>query len=317
MTLHNHGRISWGGGREKDMHRTYWIKFLVESDSKLDGPNSITQAAGLPNIGSAWNYGNENDPWALCYPNIECDSIIKKGPNYFWYLKYTFSTKPFRICAMQDITDPLSVPDRIGGSFVNYQKRVHNRRDGSPIISSSVEPIYVDYDLPRATVSITQTVLNLGLYQFTQMINTLNDSTLWGMPKRCIKLRNVPWKRLVWGQCTFYYERTLEFDVAFDSFDLTDVRDQGHRVIDKTKAGYLARTCTGTGTGDEYFGTIDRNDPDNFERSTDAKGNIRKIILLDGKGEMCHDPVSHRHFIDTIELYNESNFLLLGIPVTL
>jgi hypothetical protein len=76
----------------------------------------------------------------------------------------------------------------------------------------------------------------------------------------------------------------------------------------------LGITDTGSGT---TIDDIDITDPDNFTRAVDARGNIQKIVLLDGKGEMCTDPVNHEHYIPKVELYDESNFLLLGIPATL
>jgi len=303
MTITNHGRIEWGGGREKDLHRTYWIKFLLETDDDLDGPQTLTYAAGLPAVGASWTYGNDNDAYALCWPTVECETVIKREPNFWWILKYTFSTRPFRTCATNEIENPLTQPDIITGSFVGYQERTFLRRDGSPILSSSLEPIWVQKDKNMPTVSITQTVASLGLSTFSQMIDTVNDATLWGMAKRHIKLRNVPWKRLVWGSCTYYYQRTLQFDVRYDSFDEKKVRDMGHRVIDPDK---LAKDPG-----------LDRTKPENFTRASDDRGNIEKVILLDLNGEQCTDPVNHTHYLPAIELYNESNFLTLGVPATL
>jgi hypothetical protein len=315
MTIINHGRLDWGGGRDMELHRTYWVKFLLETDDDLDGPQTLTFGPSLPVIGASWTYGNENDAYALCYPLIDCETVVKNEKNFWWVLKYTFSTKPWIACATATfgtITTPLTQPDTITGSFVNYQERTCRRRrgdtgtgtgEGPVIVSSSLEPIWVTKDKNRPTVSIQQTRLNLELGTFSSMLNTLNDATLWGMPPRCVKLRNVPWRRLVWGLCTFYYQRTLEFDISYDSFDLVDLRDQGHRVLDKKKLA-----------ANPY---LDRTNPDNFERCCDEKGNVNKVVLLNGRGEMCSDPTSHFHYIDKVELYEESNFLTLGVPATL
>jgi hypothetical protein len=95
----------------------------------------------------------------------------------------------------------------------------------------------------------------------------------------------------------------LEFDCKYDSFDETELRDQGHRWIDPRKL--------------EINPYLDRTDPDNFTRAIDGRGNIQKVVLLNNNGERCSDPINHEHFIPKVELYEESNFLLLGIPATL
>ena len=318
MTIKNLGLLEWGGGRDMELHRTYFAKFLLETTSIYDGPQAMTFAPGLPLIGAPWTYGTDNDQYAVCTPTVECESVLKREANVHWILKYTFTTRPWLICLATNITDPISQPDVVSGSFVNYQERVCKRRDGKAIVSSSLEPIWVQKDKCLPTVSITQTRLYLELPLIAEMVGTLNNGPLWGLPKRYVRLRNVPWRRLVWGRCAFYYQRTLEFDVDYRSFDLADVRDQGHRVIDKSKPGYVARADiygNPIETGD--LGTIDRTNPINFERGTDGKGNINKVGLLDLHGEYCTDPANHEHYISKVELYNESNFLLLGVPVIL
>ena len=314
MALTNLGVYDWGGGRDIELHRNYWVKFLIETSDSSDGPQTLTYTPGLPAVGSTWVFGNDSDSYALCKPIVECETVVKKQQNFYWILKYEFSTRPWRTCATVEITNPLSQPDRINGSFVNYQEMVNKRRDdtatgtagGAPILSSSLEPIYVQKDVDRPSVQITQTVLSLGLDVFSQMVNTLNDATLWGLPARCIKLRNVPWRRMVWGLCTYYYERTLEFDIKYDTFDETEIRDVGHRWLDPDK--------------EPWYGWIpaDRLDIDNFTEITDGRGNVlSKPVLLNGEGEKCTSPTTHEHFIPTVELYDESNFLTLGVPATL
>lgn len=322
MTLKNLGLLEWTGKRDMDLHRTYNVKFLIETDDIEDGPQLVTYALDLPNVGDPWTYGNDNDQYAVCTPIVQCETVLKRESNFWWILSYEFTTRPWLACLTDQLTNPISQPDYISGSFVTYQERTCKKLNGdgsvttgtgsgtytststsNTIISSSLEPIWVSKDKNRPTVSISQTRASLGLSIFSQMIDTLNDSTLWGLPPRCIKLRNVPWKRMVWGRCNYYYQRTLEFDINYKTFDETELRDQGHRVIDKKKLEL-----------DPY---LDRTNPDNFTRACDERGNINKIVLLNGQGEMCTDPTNHEHFIPTVQLYEESNFLILGVPATL
>jgi hypothetical protein len=314
MTLRNLGKLDWGGGRDADLHRNYWVKFLIESTSDADGPQTVTFAPGLPLVGSSWGYGNDNDAYALCQPTLTCETIVKNEPNFWWVLKYDFSTRPWRTCCSQAITNPLSQPMQLSGSFVTYQERMNRDRNGKLILSSCLEPVFVQVDKCRPAVSIVQTVLNLGLSTFSQMINTLNDAPLWGLQKRCVKLRNVPWRRLNWGLCTYYYQRTLEFDVNYDTFDETKIHDVGTRVVDEKKPGYVQSTCSGTSS----LGSIDRKDPKNFKTFTDGRGvNIGKVVPLNLHGELCTDPANHNHYLPTVEKYGESNLFVLGVPASL
>jgi len=317
MTLVNRGLLEWSGGRDMNLHRTYRAKFLIESDDPDDGPQAVTYAADLPNVGASWTYGNDNDAYALCTPIVECEAIVKGEANYHWILSYEFTTKPWLACLTTQLTHPASQPDIISGSFVTYSERTNKRRRGDTgtgasgkiIHSSSLEPIWVDRDKNRATVSIQQTRINLELPMLTQMINTLNDAPLWGLPARCVKLRNTPWRRLVWGMCSYYFQRTLEFDIKYDTHDLTEVVDMGHRWLKIPQGG--DHTYTGTAAA------LDNTNPENFTRAIDVRGNIQKPVPLDGQGNICKDPINHEHFIPTVELYDETNFLLLGIPSVL
>ena len=311
-SIKNLGLLEWSGGRDKELHRTYNVKFLIESDSILDGPQQVTFAPDLPVVGSPWVYGNDNDQYAVCSPDVTCEAMVKREANVWWVLSYEFTTRPWRYCLIAQYEHPAQEPDLISGSFITYQERTCKRRGTTgtgtgvtqnTILSSSLEPIWVGKDKNRPTVSIRQIRINLELPLIASMVDTLNDGTLWGLSSRCVKLRNVPWRRLVWGMCSYYYERTLEFDIKYDTFDETELRDQGHRVLDKKKLAV-----------NPY---LDRTDPDNFTRPIDDLGNVHKLVLLNGEGEMCTDPISHLHYIDTVELYDESNFYLLGVPVTI
>lgn len=312
MTIRNLGKLDWGASQDAELHRNYWIKFLIETDSDLDGPSSIALGApGLPAAGATWTYGNDSDNYALCRPEMECETVIKNEKNFHWILKFAFSTRPWRTCATTPLTSPTSQPDVVSGNFINFQERTCKRRDGTMIASSSLEPIWLVRDKNRPTVNITQTVANLQLSTLASMIDTLNDATLWGLPKRCWKLRNTPWKRLVWGICAYYYQRDLQFEGKYDTWDDSDIRDIGKMVMDPKKL------------------LFSRTDPNNYIRAQDGRGNILPQVLISpgigaapslctvGKGEMCPVPETHIHYIPKVEHYNESNFLLLGVPTTL
>ena len=132
----------------------------------------------------------------------------------------------------------------------------------------------------------------LPLETFTDMINTVNDATLWGLPKRTVKLSNVSWSRVLYGTCAFYFTVTYDFDIDFETFDRTII-DEGTRVL--TKGG-------------------DKDNKNDFEVYKDVNGENTRVFL-DGAGSALGDGADPVEI--EIEYYKESNFLTLGIPSTL
>lgn len=290
------GRVNWTGSRDKEGHRSYSITWLVYSTTN-EGPEQVGGASGLAAVGSSWAYGADLDVWARCYPNLKIKPVIKREPGRWWEVEQTFSTKPLTRCQDTEIENPLNEPAEISGSFVKYTKEITKDRNGDPVESSSHEMFRgsaVEFDDNRPTVSIGMNVLTLPLSTFTPMVDTVNDAALWGLPARRVKLSNVSWERLLYGTCTFYYRLNYEFDIRMDGngFDRVLI-DEGTKVL---KPGG------------------DANDPRDFQVYKDANGENTRV-LLDGSGRALSDGANPHEI--TLEYYDESNFLLLGIPTSL
>lgn len=293
MTATTIGLEEWSLDKDKDGYRVYTAKWLVGTDDVLDGPFTITGAAGLPVIGSTWTFGNDNDTWALCWPDWKVSPYIQKERTDLWYVTQTFTNKPLSRCQDTDINDPLAEPFKISGSFQKYTKHAARDKDGNPLRNSCFE-IYTDIDIDesRPTVSISWNVLNQPLSTFSALINYLNDAPLWGLGERCVKLTNATWDRKLYGSCYYYYALTLEFDIRFDTFD-EYVIDYGSRVL--VPGGNVL-------------------DQDDFEIKKDRRDENMKV-LLDGAGGVLAPgatPYSHQ-----FKVYKEGNLLLLGIPTSL
>lgn len=295
------GRRSWGLERDEKGHRTYSLKTLVKTTDTLDGPKIALEASGLPDIGDTWTFGNDDDPWAFCLPtaSVQIYKPREGDPNNFWLVGNTFTTKPQNRCQDDSVEDPLDEPDRISGGFVKYtieaRSMFNEAGDSVAILNSAGDRITgIQKDENRPTVKIGQNVADLGLETFSDKIDKLNDSTLWELEPRKIKLSNVTWQRLVYGTCNFYYSREFEFDINFNTFDLTDVVD----------AGFRAKDASG-----------------NFIVNKDSQGeNLPAQVMLDGTGVINTDPVNEPEFLDEdnklgpVRLYEETNLLELGIP---
>lgn len=303
MTATAIGRTKWTLNEDDEGWRDYDLQYLVMTSDVDDGPAVVFFASGLPTIGTPWLFGNDDDPWAHRTPYARVSPIVTKEPNKWWTIDLKFSNRPRWRCQDEQIDDPLAEPQRLSGSFVKYVKKVQKDRNGNLILSSSHELITgLEMDANRPNVIVEQNVSSLGAPTFASMVDTLNDATLWGLAARKIKLSNVSWEKRLYGVCSYYYTRRLEFDIRFEGFDHTDVADAGYKKFD-------LETWPDT--------PANRADPTKYVIAKDRAGENSPVkILLDGNGDPLTDPTSPV-FLPTIELYPQSNFSLLGIPTSL
>lgn len=349
MTATVLGPVEWSRETEDPYgHRTYRIKWRVECTSVQDGPQVISTAAGLPVVGAYWNYGNDIDVWAICHPQQSVNMQLTGEPGTLWFVENTFSTKPIIRCQDTPIDNPLNEPPLISGSFVKYTQQAMVDRFGIPLLSSSAEPFtgaLVERDYNRATVNIQMNVPSINPLWFF-LIDTVNNSPMWGLGPHCVKLSNAPWKRLLWGSCSYYYQIDFQFDIDFNTFDRY-IPDAGNRTVarggDCTKPGDY--NCFRGTTGDLIAPV-----------PMDGAGNIAKAIaqtLLDSRTNLGYDadgnpianpryglPYANPHYdasytgispyysspnllfpqyqpyIWKKELYDEGNLLLLPVPLS-
>lgn len=311
------GIVGRNGSRDEDGHRSYEVKHLVATTSNNDGPATVMVASGLPLVGAYWDYGNDLDGWAWCLPTRKVDFYgnYENRPVFWWMVTSYFSTKrDSKRCQDESIEDPLLEPDRISGSFVKYQREVCKDMDGKFIKSSSHE-LYrgsqVEFDHNFPTVTIEQNVGSLELDLFSSMVDRVNDSPMWGMGPRQIKLSNASWRRELYGICNFYYVRSFEFDINADGFD-REVLDEGSMVLrGKWERGGVEPDYTWDYVVDE---NANPNNPKDFIRYKD-KNDENSRTPLNGSGEPLGD-ADNPVFLP-VNYYREANLLLLGIPATL
>lgn len=304
------GRLDWSKSVDAEGYRNYKLLLLVEADDAQDGPHTISQASGMPIVGTPWLFGNDNDFWAFCWPTASFTPILTKEPNRYWQAELNFSNKPMSRCQDNSIEDPLLEPPKISGSFTRWTKKAKRDRNGKMIKSSSHEPIDgLEVDANRPSIVIVQNLPTAGVEGFAEMVDTLNDAPLWGMDERKIKLSNVSFDQKIYGTCNFYYTRTLEFEVRREGFDFEDVLDVGWKV----RRGKWEGTPLAWNPDDD----ADNTDPNDFIVFKDSKGeNFPQRTPLDGQGDPLTDPLTPV-YIPTVEYYPESNFALLGIPTSL
>lgn len=290
------GIINKTGSRNRDGHREYRLETRVEvTDPQDDGPQIVMNAVGLPTVGSFWKFGNDVDPWAFCLPTMDATPELKSEPSRFWKVVQTFSTLPMTRCQDTSIEDPLLEPPRISGSFSRYTKEVFKDKDDEEIFSSSFERLYgLERDYNRPSVQISMNYVSVSLPLIASMINTVNDDTLWGLEARKVKLADVSWTRQLYSSCYFFYTINYEFEINHDTWDISDAVDTGYKVYNAASGK-------------------PKTDPSAFVIYTDDHDHPTKGKIPLHDGEFDTNPP---HYLPKIELYKESNFLLLGIPST-
>lgn len=318
-SIYGGGRRTWGGERDSEGYRTFTITNLVKTTNKDDGPMTVMNCPGLPAIGSVWNFGNDVDLWCFCFPDmsIKIHEEREGEPSVLWRVDQKFSNKPFKRCQDTNIEDPLMEPQKVSGSFIKYTEEAAQDRFGRFLLYSNWEQMrgpQVEFDANRPVVRIEQNVGTLGLATFSQMVDTVNDAPLWGLPARCIKLSNPTWERKIYGTCYYYYTRTFEFDIMYNTFDRF-ILDQGHTSLH----GHWGKSPTGTSTRSTWIvdnidgAPADKTNPQHFDKHKDRKAE-NTTTLLDGFGRPLDDGDNPVYF--RIEKYHESNFLSLGIPTS-
>ncbi len=320
------GVRTWSMTRDDDGYRIYKVKHIVVTTSYADGPQVVMNASGLPAIGSYWSYGNDVDVWAFCWPTLSIRHHQEKEgePSYYWEVENTFSNKPAsKRCQSTPIDDPMQEPQKISGSFVKTTEEAVYDRFGNLLKSSSHERFkgpLVEFDVSRPTVRIEQNMLALGLSTFTAMVDTVNDAPLWGLPARCVKLSAPEWSREIYGSCNFYYKRIFNFDINYNTFD-REIPDSGTKALN----GHW-NSATGQYVLDTIGGSApDPNNPQHFNQYKDRNAE-NATCLLNGAGLPASaiaglgtgsGATTGPAYIYQVQKYDESNFLLLGIPTTL
>lgn len=325
-TILANGQRTWTLQRDEEGYREYKLKFLVLADY-LDGPANVIRTAGLPLPGAPWLVDNDFDPWSWCRPTATVRPLTENEPNRWWEVETTFSNKPVprdqQRCHDVPVDDPLLEPPKVSGGFTKYTEEAVFNRFGEAILNSAFEQIrgpQNEWDQNRPTVRIEQNVTSFA-QAFSlpaQMMDTLNDRILWGLPPRRIKLSSASWEKHYHGRCSTYYKRVLEFDVRYDGWD-RNLLDEGTKVLngrwnETTGAWTLVPVATGQ--------TPNPGNPAHFMRAVDRAGNPIHMVL-DGHGlpaEALVGTGTGTFFTGIgeihVEKYGESNFLLLGIPLT-
>lgn len=294
------GLLNWELQRDMDGHRSYTAEWKIQTSDTADGPATVMACPGLPAVGSYWgqtaDFGNDVDMWALCWPDWKIRPMVTEEKNSLWLATQTFTTKPLKRCQDTNVDNPLSEPPDIGGSFIKKTKQALTDRFGNPIKNSSHEIIKgaaVERDDNRPAVNVAMNLLFLPLSTYAPMVDTVNAAPLWGLAAKMWKLGDIAWQRKLYGTCSYYYTVRYTFEANYQTWTRR-IPDRGRKVL--SPGGNPAN-------------------PSDFEVYKDPRTGELAEVFLDGSGGLLPD--GSPPFTLSRELYDETDFLALGIPSSL
>jgi hypothetical protein len=168
-------------------------------------------------------------------------------------------------------------------------------KDGKPLKNSAGEGFTgpaTEFDFSKPAVTIGMNLPDLPLSTIAQLMQCVNDSPLWGLNARCVKLSGCRARRLLYGTCSYFYSVDLDFDIDYNTFD--------RKIVD-------------AGTTSTKTGGTPGVQADMIKNRTSEGDMVR--YYLDGNGNVV--PNAQSAAILTFQKYKTANLFLLGIPPSL
>lgn len=224
-----------GGSINKDGHREYRITYKVQTDSKSDGAAAVRTAFGIPNLGDAYNPGNDSDSQAV---------VISKEPNqvpgcpFEWEVEVVYSTDVGEKEPKQYST-PLDEPPDISFGFQERRILIPGRFNdpGVPdpngnwqngmfapngeLFDPQPEANYAD-----PVWTIKRNVQNISYPTFMALANCVNSDIFQGVNARQLQLKPPTAVRKWHKAIDHYWEVSYQLVFRWETWDI-QVLNQG------------------------------------------------------------------------------------------
>jgi hypothetical protein len=290
------------------------VDWHVKTESQHDSLAYLLANWPLPAVGSTFDLTsyypefNGVDTWAYCTPELTIAphrGVKEQSPTWDWIVTQTWSTKTSWRCQTFPIEDPLDEPWDISGGFTHEQKTAMVDRFGNRLQHPNFQPITgpateYKYGLPTITIGFNKATLPLSTY--VELVNHVNDAELWGLPARCVRFSDAKWTRKTYGNCNYYFaiEYTFEFDI--NTFD-KPVPAEGTTELEP-----------GGNPGNPASFIPCKINGENVNKPLDFYGRSLTIMSYDTSGNPVY---AFPQYVQTPEVHEQGNLLLLGIPSTL
>jgi len=286
--------IAW----TRDWHREYTSIFQVITDDVADGPITVTNASGIPTYGTPYTWGNDSDQWAFAIA-ANAKLVREQDTRRVWHVTINHSTQARLRCADTQRENPLDEPPILSGSFVQFTKPAEEDKDGNPIVNVCDEPFVpaVEINDSRDSLIIEVNTATINLSQRADARDKVNSSTIWGLAKRKVLLKQWSWRVMSYGVCNQFINHRYEFEINTDKWN-----NKLHNV------GFRRKNPTPTGTEDKYLTIMDgRDQPRHLPTPLTLDGDINDLAG-GGSPVYLEDP-------DGFEIYKEYDLTSLpGIP---
>lgn len=298
--------------------RQYFRRYLVKTDSRYDGPKTVTNAPGLPSPFAGYLTNKESDPeckvvrripretksWQVWHVDVEYDTNFdetKEDP-FLDPPKISFDFEPFRepLPGEPLKTEPRS-PTTAGGDPKNEIVRW-----GSGIVNSAGEPFNppAERDAARPIVTFSYNAATFNQAIAIQFMNTVNRDPWSGLKPRQALIKGIRShqefrKPASGGKLIEYWPTTFVFALKQETWDLSLLNIGSY---------YLSEAATFDDDGNiTNLASIVKMSP---EDSSGRSG----PYLLKSDGTLATDGVpTFRNF----RVYRETSFAALNITLNL
>jgi len=301
--------------RDDEGHRWYDVDWHVQTETKHDSLAWILSNWPLFTVGSpfdlsaAWPEIRGTDPWAFCTPELNISAhrgIKEQSPVQDWIVSQTWSTKQSGRCQQIPIANPLYEPYEMTGDFVHENREAAVDRFGKTLQHPNFQPIKgpaVEYKYSYPTISFSFNSGTLPLSTYVELINHVNDAPLWGLPARCVRFTDAKWARKIYGACAYYFNVSYTFEFDIKGFDRAVPAEGSMKLMD------------GGNFGDpRAFEPAKSASGENIIAQLDMYGRQLKIDRFDETGQPVFNAVQ---YIQTPQVHEQGNLLLLGVPSSL
>lgn len=298
--------------RDEEGHRFYEIDWHVRTFDQHENIAWILQNWPLFNPGdmfmlvSLWPETAGFDEWAFCTPELNIAAhpdVRDNGPVKHWVITQYWSTKQTWRCNLFPIENPLLEPYEITGDYIHEQRQARVDRFGKALKFPNFETITgpaTEYKYSHPTITISYNQATLPLATITLLINKVNDAELWGLEPRKIKFSDAKFERRVYGSCFYYWHVSYTFEFDEKGFDV-EVPFFGTKEYNGSGSIYDPKS----------FDIAKTESDQNDAIPLDSVGRKLRFIGLDVNNNPQYLYPQH---VQTVELLEEGNFLLLGIP---
>jgi hypothetical protein len=209
---------SRSGEHNSQYVRTYSVKYRVETNDPLDGPQVVANHSELPELYSTYAHGNDVDAGAYLIsrkPDEEGDSRLS------WIVTCEYSTAP----RVEITSNPLSEIAKAALSIDQFSTVVRVDTDGNWISNTMGQPFVPppEMDQARPVLMVRKNEFFADLNKSMDYSESVNQTAWKGCAPRTVKCKGIQYTEIQQRNGVFYTEATYEFhlfDQTWDAFIL-------------------------------------------------------------------------------------------------